>query len=177
MTLARPRAFPRCLPCDASDVPDVLRLEAVIFARQRREVAALAQRVERARARSDAATARLDRAKARFLANPFNLLLPFTTGALSAALALYRQPKAARAGRRQRERVSLTSLLTTATTVWGATLPIREALREAREAQSGDAEAPTGELPSEPAGPPRTEPPPTPRVAPRPPAVRDLPPA
>ena len=107
---------------------------------QRRAVADLATRAALARERRAVAAARLDRAKSRFLANPLNLLLPYTAGALGGALALYRKPASERGkdgegtdGEEIRERVSWASLLSTATTLWTMSLPLRESLQRGRE--------------------------------------------
>jgi len=106
-----------------------------MLGRQRRDVVALAALERSARVRTDIAGRRLVRAKARFLANPLNLLLPFTAGTLGGALALHRRPVSARG-----EGIAWSSLLKTATTFWGLSLPVREALKEVRVADGAMAE-------------------------------------
>ena len=109
----------------------------MLFTRQRREVAELAARARLDRQRVGRAKAHLAEAKRGFLANPVNLLLPFTVGALGGALALYRKPPQEGAAdedqrRRSSERVSLRSLISTVGALWSATAALRESLRAAR---------------------------------------------
>ena len=99
----------------------------------RRDVAVLATRERASRLRKTRAVGRLRRARANFLANPVNLLLPYTAGALGGALALHRTPGRTRRGR-PRDAVAWSSMLRTATTLWGLSLPLREALLDVRAA-------------------------------------------
>lgn len=99
--------------------------------------------------RVDAAGLRLKRARGRFLANPVNLLLPFTAGVISGALALGKRPKRDSASeeaqlatdrsspvrgcrnnraRPERSRISITSLISTSMTLWRATASLRSTL-------------------------------------------------
>lgn len=105
-----------------------------MLARRRRDVVELAARTRLACERAERAGVRLERARARFLGNSVNLLLPFTAGMLGGALALYRKPptEAGKPGGGRKEGISLRSLIATGSALWSASATLREALRAER---------------------------------------------